>query len=119
MAFEHNDIVTVDRMNEAIAGGGGGGAVIVTATTEDDALFVLNKTWNELRTLLNSGAVVMLQSSGANFTYNSLLVSCVHNEAKEAYEVIFLSVIGTIGNVTASCDTADGYPSFEDNWDGK
>lgn len=33
MGFEHNDIVTVDKMNEAIAeGGGGGGTARLTAT---------------------------------------------------------------------------------------
>lgn len=38
MAYEHNDIVTVDRMNEAIAEGGGGGG--------DIARFDINVTNN-------------------------------------------------------------------------
>lgn len=84
-----------------------GGAVIVTAT-EDDEKFVLSKTWNELRTLLNSGTIVMLQFSGADFTNNSLLVSCTHDRG---YEATFLDANG---NVYAICDTADGYPSFAD-----
>lgn len=36
MGFEHNDIVTVDKMNEAIAGGGGGDFDVATITFNID-----------------------------------------------------------------------------------
>ena len=43
MGFEHNDIVTVDKMNEAIAEGGGGGGAYkscsVTAVANNNTAF--------------------------------------------------------------------------------
>ena len=60
MGFDHNDIVTVDRMNAAIAagGGGGGGLTFVPVTWDDENFsFVMTLTFAQLMAGMASGTL--------------------------------------------------------------
>ena len=62
MGFEHNDIVTVDVMNAAIAAGGGGGGDLVEVsfsfqTEPDYAVSGLNASYNDILGIISQGKI--------------------------------------------------------------
>ena len=59
MAFEHNDIVAVNRMNEAISEGGGGGDSTPLICTYDSDAGHLDTTFGDIWDALLSGRSVL------------------------------------------------------------
>ncbi len=110
MAYEHNDIVTVDRMNEAIAGGGGGGGgvVIVTSTMGEDFTITLSKTYAELAGSLSNGVPVFWVSPNTYGYHMYPLLLCENNEG------CVVTFMGLESAVTFTCASENDYPYQED-----
>ncbi len=116
----------IEKISEiATPGGGGGNSVIISGTyDEDTGIYSLDKTWNEMRSMLEDGTrVVHLLSNNEPYPYT-------------LSEELF-SVTGTAGTYYAGfarvdisegdnpgtgymdiyvyyCDDPDGYPGIED-----
>ncbi len=72
MAFEHNDIVTVNRMNEAISegGGGGGGLIFPTFTVDfDNNTGTCDMTFSEVQTAVEAGRCIAAKDSSSGSIY--------------------------------------------------
>lgn len=115
------------------SGGGGGGAVklTVTKTISGDAnIYTLDKTWNEIKSLLEAGTQVVLCGEGTGNLagyYLQFVVQILSEEdgiyyvanyaaamfngedlAPITYEMAVLGVTGTLFNASS----ANGYPSI-------
>lgn len=123
MAFEHNDIVTVDRMNKAIAegGGGGGGITWIPVTVVTPALkWTLGKNFNEMKALIDGGSLVGIVVNTENEENPAVINQIVGayytgDELAEQYQVGFgwsggggrLTFYGTSATGTLTCDLSD------------
>ena len=112
MGFEHNDIVTVDVMNAAIAaGGGGGGNTIVTNATMEYPYFTLDKTYAEINAVVTDGGFAIVytgagdEESGIPADTYWLAISVGQVDAE--YVVIVQADNGTM---SFSTNTESGYP---------
>lgn len=117
--WQTGDVITANKLNhieDGIAGAGGGGVVV--HITEEEDVFTLDKTWNELQELLSSGALVVALSEDVGYTTMQFL-SQAHSD-NGTYAVAFISAsikpdwTGETAVAVYSCESADGYPYFED-----
>lgn len=122
--WANGDTITAQKMNNieqgiVAASSGGGGVVVVSGEWDaGETTFTLDKTYNELKALLLSGAVVVLREENDNGVASRFLSQC--SLTNGAYYALFmLADFGSGGTfetiaVPYITDSADGYPAFED-----
>lgn len=118
--WQTGDVITANKLNHIEDGIANGGGVVVVHVTEEDDTFTLDKTWNELQELLASGALVATVDEYTGTTTMQFLAQTFASLDGTTYAVAFIG--GAIkpdwtGETTVavySCESADGYPYFED-----
>ena len=119
--WQSGDTITANKLNhmeDGIADGGGGGGVVVVHITEEDDVATLDKTWNELQELLSSGALVATLWETSGFTTMQFLTQAYSFDGTYAVAFMGASIrpdwTGETLATVFSCESADGYPYFED-----
>ena len=110
MAFTHNDIVTVDVMNKAIAEGGGGGASgLIVGTTLSSNILTCDKTWQEIYDAMAAGipAFVIMPDDVGGASLNAGGVEAISEAFHDG------SYFVTSKNCGFEVASADGYPAVE------
>ena len=104
---------TIDKSS----GGGGGGSdsvIVATATEDQDGNFVLNKTWQELRTAQQAGKIVIspFASTDSEFETCFLENTVEATEGAPVYSAVFIiSPVGSLPQtIIYECDNANDYP---------
>ena len=104
----------LEGMLDGIAQGGGGAEpLIVTATKDDNEVWTLDKTYNEIKTAVESGRVCVVkgQITVGNTYIFTTYVSYVYSEESEYFVLVFDLGNQIINLPTSFCaDSADGYP---------
>ena len=110
--FYEND-GTIDKAS----GGGGGGSdsVIVCTVTEDqDGNFVLDKTWQELRTAQQSGKIIIAPFASSESEYETCYLENTVEATAGApvYSAIFIiSPVGSLPQIlNYECENANDHP---------
>ena len=116
--WQTGDVITANKLNHIEDGIANGGGVVVVHVTEEGDTFTLDKTWNELQELLASGALVATVSEDTGFTTMQFLTQTYSDNG--TYAVAFIGGAikpdwtGETAVAVYSCESADGYPYFED-----
>ena len=116
--WQTGDVITANKLNHIEDGIANGGGVVVVHVTEENDTFTLDKTWNELQELLASGALVATVSEDTGFTTMQFLTQTYSDNG--TYAVAFIGGAikpdwtGETAVAVYSCESADGYPYFED-----
>ena len=108
------------------SGGGGGGAVklnVTHTTSGNNDVYTLDKTWNEIKSLLEAGTQVMIYGEGTGpfeGAYAQFMVTYV-SEFEGEYSIYDVAsgfmnyetaVIGAGNDAYFATDSANGYPSI-------
>ena len=116
--WQTGDVITANKLNHIEDGIANGGGVVVVHVTEENDTFTLDKTWNELQELLSSGALVATLTDDVGTTTMQFLTQAFSSGG--TYAVAFMSAsikpdwTGETAVAVYSCESADGYPYFED-----
>ena len=109
----HNTNVNVVKTMLNAEGDGGAEPLIVTATKDDNEVWTLDKTYNEIKTAVESGQVCVVkgQITVGNTYIFTTYVSYVYSEESEYFVLVFDLGNQIINLPTSFCaDSADGYP---------
>ena len=112
-SWKSGDVVTSAKLNnieQGIANAGGIGVMYVEFTDPDDTgEFTANKTWQEICDALASGNLVVWSAYSEGYAFMHIF-----NMANHILSNYSIYQVGDANNAFASCDSANGYPSFED-----
>lgn len=99
--------VLLYRLLEQGGGGGGGAAGLIVDITQNDETmrFVLNKTWNEIKAVVEAGGAVYLHDSGNNYD-NYMAFRSIEFQDDTYY------VRDPNWNNDYTCSNPDDYPSY-------
>lgn len=90
--------------------GGGIGVMYIEFTDPDDTgTFTANKTWQEIYDAIVGGNLVVWSSYGEDNVFMHIF-----NMANRVLDNYSIYQVGDASNAFASCDSSNGYPSFED-----
>lgn len=115
-AFNKDQKEVLDNFSPSGGGGGGTEPLIVTATKDDNEVWTLDKTYNEIKTAVESGRICVVKGQitvGNSYVFTTY-VSYLYVEEGEYFVNVFDINSSPINLPTAFWATsADGYPMYD------
>lgn len=117
MAYEKQtwvtgEVITKEKLNHMEDGIANGGSGIFLFSFTDVQTMTLNKTWNEMKSALESN---LLPIGFANTAVDTRMVAIVTGVANEEEGVYIVLVNGDTRTIVLSTDNPDGYPANHNN----
>ena len=91
--------------------GGGGSAPLIVHATEDGSLWILDKTWNEIKSAMESGVAYLLEPE--EYPYSMHMFIDIRNESGIYYVGYFDNGAGSVRNFVIQSPNDYPYYSFD------